>query len=421
MSRSSTAPRSAVVVGAGIVGLSTAWFLQDRGVHVTVVERDEVGAGASWGNAGYLSPALSTPLTAPHVLGEGLRGLVDRGAPLSIPLRVDPRLWGFLLRFASHCRTGYWRRAVRHHLPLLEECLRAFDTLTADGVGAETHRAPVVAGFESARAAAAMARELTGLQRLGASVDFDELGRREASSLRPQFSERIAAAVRIDGQRFLDPGRFVDQLAHSVVGRGACIHPRFAVTSIVAERDRVVVRPDAGPSVTADVAVVATGAWLDDLGRSRGVRPRVRAGRGYSFHVPTDAPVDGPIYLPGVRVACTPYQDGLRIAGTMEFRDIDEPVDLRRVDAIVDSVRPLIAGARWRERGPAWVGARPVTADALPVIGATRQPGVFVAGGHGMWGVTFGPVTGRLLAEHITTGKQPPELAPFDPLRGRAG
>ena len=84
-SRGDITPRSAVVVGAGIVGLSTAWFLQDRGVHVTVVDRDEVGAGASWGNAGYLSPGLAMPLTSPHVLGEGLRGLADRRAPVEHP------------------------------------------------------------------------------------------------------------------------------------------------------------------------------------------------------------------------------------------------------------------------------------------------------------------------------------------------
>jgi D-amino-acid dehydrogenase len=417
LSRGDITPRSAVVVGAGIVGLSTAWFLQDRGVHVTVVEREEVGAGASWGNAGYLSPALAVPLTSPHVLGEGLRGLADRGAPLSVPVRADPRLWSFLLRFAAHCRSGYWQRAVRHHLPLLEECLRAFDTLASNGVDAETHDAPVVAGLETVRAARAMARELTALRRLGVPVEFDELGRSEVSSLRPQLSQRIVAGLRIDGQRFVDPGRFVDRLAQSVIRRGASIRTRFPVRRIVTDLDRVFVCPDEGPPVTADVAVVATGARLDDLVRTRGVRTRVQAGRGYSFSVPIDTPVDGPIYLPGVRVACTPYRGRLRVAGTMEFREVDEPVDLRRVDAIVDSVRPLVGGVRWDERSTPWVGARPVTADALPVIGATRQRSVFVAGGHGMWGVTFGPVTGRLLAEQITTGKQPTELAPFDPLR----
>ena len=174
---------------------------------------------------------------------------------------------------------------------------------------------------------------------------------------------------------------------------------------------------DEGPPVGADVAVLATGAHLGDLARDRGVRIPVRAGRGYSFTVPTDAPVPGPIYLPGARVACTPYRDRLRVAGTMEFRAADRPADTTRADAIVASVRDLLTGVRWDERSSPWVGARPVTTDALPLVGATRRPGVYVAGGHGMWGVTLGPVTGRLLAEQITTGKQPPALLPFDPVR----
>jgi D-amino-acid dehydrogenase len=103
----------------------------------------------------------------------------------------------------------------------------------------------------------------------------------------------------------------------------------------------------------------------------------------------------------------------------MEFRAADRPADDARADAIVASVRDLLVGVRWDERSRPWVGARPVTTDALPVVGATRQPGVYVAGGHGMWGVTLGPVTGRLLAEQILTGKQPSELVPFDPLRSR--
>lgn len=101
-------PRTAVVVGAGVVGLSTAWFLQEHGVQVTVVDRAQVAAGASWGNAGWLSPALAIPLNEPSVLRYGLRSLLDRRAPLSIPASVDPGLWRFLLQFAGNCTWRSW-------------------------------------------------------------------------------------------------------------------------------------------------------------------------------------------------------------------------------------------------------------------------------------------------------------------------
>src|SRR5699024_8068163 len=140
-------------------------------------------------------------------------------------------------------------------------------------------------------------------------------------------------------------------------------------------------------------------------------------GRGYSFTVPTDEPAHAPIKLPAERVVCTPYQGKLRIAGSMEYRRADEPLDRARVRAIVESARPLLRGVRWSERTDEWVGPRPVSTDGLPLIGATNTPGVYVAGGHGMWGYTLGPITGQLLAEQIETGKQPGALHAFSPTR----
>jgi D-amino-acid dehydrogenase len=127
------------------------------------------------------------------------------------------------------------------------------------------------------------------------------------------------------------------------------------------------------------------------------------------------------VYFPAQRVACTPLTsptgDRLRVAGMMEFRPADAPLDPRRVEAIVAAVRPLLEGVDLDDRQDEWVGSRPCTPDGLPLVGGTRSPRVFVSGGHGMWGIALGPVTGKLLAEQITTGVSPAALTPFDPLR----
>ncbi|MEO6085684.1 MAG: FAD-dependent oxidoreductase [Umezawaea sp.] len=410
-------PRSVIVVGAGVVGLSTAWFLQDRGVAVTVVDREGIAAGSSWGNAGWLSPGLAIPLNEPNVLRYGLRSLLDPRAPLRVPASPDPRLWTFLARFAAHCTWKTWGRAVRANLPLNAECLEVFDELTANGVTAPTVEAPITAAFETAEHAAGLLGELQRLSDAGQDISYARLTGSELREQLPQVTGRLGAGVRLDGQRYVDPGSFVESLARSVVSRGATIHPRFEVTSVRRHRDLCTVESATGQSLSADAVVLATGAWLGELGRAWGVTVPVRAGRGYSFTAPTDQPVPGPIYLPEIRVACTPYQGGIRVAGTMEFRKPDAPLDQSRIDAIIASARPLLTGIRWDERTDAWVGSRPVTTDGRPVIGAAGAPGLFVAGGHGMWGLTHGPITGRLLAEHITTGKQPDALREFDPLR----
>src|SRR5581483_20948 len=142
---------------------------------------------------------------------------------------------------------------------------------------------------------------------------------------------------------------------------------------------RVVV---AGRPADFDVCVLAHGAWIGQLARTAGVRVPVVAGRGYSFHVRLAEPLPAPVYLPGIRVACTPAPGGMRLAGTMEFRPADAPLDQRRIEAIVRPARSYLPGADWSAVTGRWVGSRPVTADGLPLIGRTQADGVYVAGGH---------------------------------------
>lgn len=407
-------PRSAIVVGAGIVGLSTAWFLQERGVEVTVVDRTGVAAGASWGNAGWVAPALTIPLNQPSVLGYGLRSLANPTAPLHIPLTADATLWTFLARFALNCRRSSWTHAVRANLPLNEECAEAFDVLTANGVDVPTTDGPITAVFQATRQAEHLLDELHRLEHAGQSIRVTGLSGDALREQVPLASRAITAGLNIEGQRYVDPGRFVRALADSVVDRGATIRT-LEITDVLPSETGVTASLTNGDALTADAAVIATGAWLSRLiGRWVGIP--VQAGRGYSFTVPVDRPVPSPIYLPEVRVACTPYQGHLRVAGTMEFRNPDEPAVAARVGAIVASTAPLLDGVRWGERTDVWVGPRPVTSDGRPLIGEVARA-VYVAGGHGMWGLAHGPVTGRLLAEHITTGKQPAALREFDPRR----
>lgn len=408
-------PRSVIVVGAGIVGLSVAWFLQERGVEVTVVDRQGVAAGASWGNAGWISPALTIPLNEPSTLGYGLRSLMNPAAPLHIPLRPDAELMGFLARFALNCRRSAWDRAVAANRPFNDECLETYDELTANGVDAPTTDGPITAVFTDERHALHLVDELRRIERAGQQVSYALLSGGQLTDQVSLASPALTVGVNVAGQRFVDPGRFTHALAQAVQARGATIRP-LDVDDIQTLRRgvRVYGRNHPGP-LSADAVVIATGAWLRRL-TGRWARTNVFAGRGYSFTVPTDRPVPTPIYLPEVRVACTPYRGGLRVAGTMEFRGPDEPLVPARIEAIIASVAPLLEGVRWEQRSDEWVGPRPVTADGRPLIGALA-PRVFVAGGHGMWGLAHGPVTGRLLAEHITTGKQPEALRAVDPLR----
>ncbi len=406
------------IVGAGMVGLATAWFLRQQGVKVTVLEKTKVAAGASWGNAGWLTPGIATPLPEPAVLRYGIKALVDPASPLYVPLRADPTLLRFLLGFARHSTSRRWSRAMGALIGVNSLALDAYDQLAVGGVGVPTRPAKTfIAAYRTEQARATLLEELGQIREAGQKVDFDTLSGAQAREIEPALSEEIGAAIALHDQRFINPGSFVDSLASSARQLGVEILEGVGVDQISDRGEQVELTCSDERTRSFDAVVIASGAHLNLLVREFGVRRVVQAGRGYSFSVPIDHVPSGPLYFPEQRVACTPIQDRLRIAGMMEFRGPDEPLDQRRIAAIVAAARPLLRGVDVDDRRDEWVGSRPCTSDGLPLIGATSSARVFVAGGHGMWGITLGPITGRLLAERIITGRNPGELVAFDPLR----
>jgi len=412
------APRQVAVIGAGMVGLATAWFLQEAGVRVTVYERDHVGAGASWGNAGWLTPALTAPLPEPTVVRYGLRAMLSPRSPVYLPPRADRTLLRFLTGFVAHSTARRWRAGMAAYVPLNERALEAFDVLTAGGLPAATHRAETfLACFRRERDAAGLLGELEQIRDAGQQVGFHPVTGWRVRAMEPVLSDRVGVAVQIDGQRYLHPPEFVWSLALAVRDRGGDVVEGVDVTDLHHERCGVAVVTSSGGRQRHDAVVIATGAWLGDLAGRFGVRLPVQAGRGYSFSVPVEQMPSGPLYFPRQRVALTPLGRRLRVAGMMEFRRPGDPLDPRRITAIVDAVRPYLRGVDLGRRRNEWVGSRPCTPDGLPLVGRTASPRVFVAGGHGMWGIALGPLTGQLLAQTVLKGESPSAIAPFDPLR----
>ncbi len=411
-------PRSVAIVGAGMTGLATAWFLQERDVAVTVIDRDGIAAGASWGNAGWLTPGLAAPLPDPAVLRYGIRAVLDPSSPVYLPLPIGPRLLQFLTKFACNSTAARWRRSMAALVPINNRALSAFDHLAEGGVNAHTQSAnPFLAAFRAESERTHLVKELNHVRAAGLDVHFDLLNREEVHAMEPLLGDEVGAAIRLRDQRFINPGAFAAELAAAVERRGGTFQLGTEVAAVENTQNAAVTRTDTNDTEAFDAVVLANGAWLDRLAQPHGVRMPVQAGRGYSFSVPTHHLPSGPLYFPNQRVACTPLGDKLRIAGMMEFRSPDAPLDPRRITAIVNSVRPLLNVGDPADRVEDWVGSRPCTHDGLPLIGRTRSPRVYVTGGHGMWGITLGPATGELLADLITTGEAPSELAAFDPLR----
>jgi D-amino-acid dehydrogenase len=399
-----------------MVGLSVAWFLQGLGTEVTVVDRDGVAAGSSWGNAGYLTPALTLPLPEPSVLKYGLRSLVSTNSPVGI--RPDPRLAEFLPAFALHSTTRRWRESMQIFNQLNRASLDAYDELTGNGVAATTNPAePFLATATTAERRNGLVDELEQAMSTGAAIDYDLIEGDQVRQVEPCLTDVPHYGVRIGGQRFINPPQFVGALADAVRSRGGTIVDGFDVVDIADLGTAVELRPrGSGQPLRSDRVVIANGARLNQLAYKFGVHRMVQAGRGYSFTVyPQDRPTH-PLYFPAERVACTPFDGGLRVTGIMDFESPDAAFNPRRIDAIVSSIAPMFTCVDWSNRTNEWVGSRPCTADGLPLIGRTRSDRVHIAGGHGMWGVVLGPLTGRLMADMV--GGRPAEVpTQLDPLR----
>lgn len=411
---------SVVVVGSGIVGLSTAWHLLREGVSVTIVEQSSVAAGASYGNAGWISPGLATPLPEPSVIKFGIKSLTDRDSPLYIPPTTDGAIMTFAARFARNCTRSRWNTSMKALLPLNEGAIEGYEEISSqsnhqDGLRAK--EAPILAAFYSKSDASALKEELADIVISGGTIKSQELSGSDLAGQYPYLNPNVSFAISLLGQRFIDPYRYCLSLADEVTALGGELRFGERVLGVEPTHSGATTRLSNGETVTSDAVVIATGAWTSTLAKSLGVKVSQAAGRGYSFWAASEEQIDHPIYFPAQRIACTPLDNGLRVAGTMEITGTLEAYDSRRVDAIVKSARGLLKGVNLEERKHEWVGPRPITEDGLPLIGPTKSENIWVAAGHGMWGVTYGPITGRLVAQALTSKRLPSTLRPFSPLR----
>ena len=409
-------PPSVIVVGGGLIGLTTALALDERGADVTVVDRAALGSGAARGNAGFLSPTLMAPLAGPGMLGTVARGLLSRDGPLRVRPRAVPSMtrWSIALLRAANAERF---EAGRASLAALN---RDLDGLLADlaALGVDVTRGgEIVVPFHDAALAEHFRAELEHMEQFGAGGPGPMLDGESLRRLVPALTDHVRAGFVLPGNRAADPRRYVDSVIDVLRERDVSLHEHCSISGFDVGGTRVRgVRTDQG-MLEADEVVLAAGAGIRALGRLLGLRLEVVAGQGYNVALPTTPELEHPVIVEEVHAVATPFADRIRLGGTMELAGDAPPFDQRRVDAILRSMRRYLDLA-WEERFDTWAGSRPMSADGLPLIGRTRRfANVVIAGGHGMFGLTLAPATGRAVAELLVDGHPSTDLSPFDPDR----
>jgi D-amino-acid dehydrogenase len=407
-----------VVIGAGVIGLLAAYELARRGEHVTVYDRGRPGAACSAGNAGWIVPSFSGPLPAPGLLAGTLRSMGNPASPLYVRPRLDLDLARWLWEFWRHCNRRDYEAGYEAIATLNRRTMACFDALQTGGVEFEMHRTGLLYVFLSD---AGQARHLDDLARLPSHgyAPPQELSRAEVRQLEPGLSQAVIGGLLLEWERHVRPETLAAGLADRLAGMGAQVRPGVEVTGVVrrGREVRAVATPEG--EVTADRVLVAAGAWSGLLARRIGFRLPLLPGKGYSITVSRPALRLGrALHLSEARLACSPFRDALRVAGTVEITTAATGMSRVRIAAIREAASRYLEDWATGRGEVEWMGMRPFLPDGLPAIG--HAPGfdnLYVAAGHGMLGITLAPVTGAVIADLMTRGSADLDLAPFDPGR----
>ncbi|WP_209424509.1 FAD-dependent oxidoreductase [Pararhodobacter sp. SW119] len=410
------------IIGAGIVGVATALWLQRFGRKVILIDRAGPAEGASFGNGGVLAACSVVPVTVPGLLAKAPRMLFDPGQPLFLRWGYLPRLAPWLIRYLRHGNAADVRRIATALHGIIGDSLADHRALAA-GTGAERFVVPSDYMFLYRDRAAYDADAFGWEIRRDLGLTYEEMDGEALRAHDPVYGPAVGYAVRVpDHGRISDPGAYVRALADHVVAQGGAL--RIAeVTDIACSDGRVTglrlrARDGTAETLECDAAVIATGAWSGALAAKLGLKVPLESERGYHIELwePSAMP-KAPGMIAAGKFVATPMEGRLRLAGVVEFGGLDAPPSRPPVEFLKRQVAAAFPGLTWRKMTE-WMGHRPAPTDSIPLIGPVPGvSGAYLAFGHHHVGLTGGPRTGQLLAQLIA-GKRPNiDLAPYAPSR----
>lgn len=404
-----------LIIGGGIIGISTAYFLAKKGAAVTLIEKGDVAAGSSYGNAGLVCPCHSTPLPAPGALTQGLKWLFDAESPFYIKPRLDADLLAWLWRFQRFSNHRAFGRAV----PLLRDLQRA----SLDLYQTIIEREKLACHFEKSgglmlyRTAVGFAHgqaETAVLQKHGLQMTI--LTGEEVRQREPLARAEIVGGIQYEEDAHLTPHLFVQGLAAAAQTQGARLLTQTELLDFAREGDRITAVTTTHGTFQPEQVVLAAGVWSSLLARQLGVKLPMQPAKGYSVTVkrPSPAPQTH-LHLGEAKVVVTPMGPHLRFAGTLELAGYDLSINQRRVQAILRAADDYLTGMEEKEIVEIWRGLRPCSPDGLPYIGRSAAvSNLIIAAGHAMLGMSMGPITGQLTAELAAEERPSLDLAAFD-------
>jgi D-amino-acid dehydrogenase len=392
------------VIGGGVIGLSSAYYLNKAGHNVTVIERGDITDGCSFGNMGYISPSHFVPLASPGIISQGLKWMLK---PTS-PFYIKPRLNADLMKWGYHFWKSSNAATVEKNSPHLNDILQLSRKLIGD------LRNDIGDNFDMETIGCLMMckQQKTLDHEFHLADDAESFGlkverllKEDVQNLEPNVEVNVAGAVLFKDDCHFNPGKMMLSLKDYLVGKGVKLVLHNTVTGFEKNGKKITaVITDKGKTA-ADAMVLATGSWLPVVAKMMGIKLLLQPGKGYSYTYPhVEKNIKYPAILVDGRCAITPWGHQLRIGGTMELSGINNKVLVKRMEGIYRSALDFYPGLKI-DLPPAdkiWNGLRPVTPDGLPYIGKhSLYDNLVIAGGHAMLGISEGTGTGKLVTEII--------------------
>lgn len=404
-----------VVVGGGVVGVCCAYELMRAGAEVTIVERDLCGRAASLGNAGWVVPSLSTPMPAPGITAQALGMLLKSDSPFLLRPRLDPEFLRWCWRFWRNSTQERYEAGLKAILNLNEQTIRLYKDLRASGIGFEMHERGLLIVTLSEETLEEYVELLETARAAGYAGEVELLGKEALLRVEPALSDAVVGAVHARDDLHVRPDSLVSGLVSHLVARDVRILEDTEVHALEPTGKGGLLLSTSREKLAADRVIVAAGMWSSELLAKAGVRIPLEAGKGYSATAggrgtkPRHA-----LKLAEPNVACSPFEEAVRISGIFELGARDLSVDRRLLEGVLRSASVFLRDWVMEEPRFECAGLRPTTPDDSPLIGAV--PGMehlYVATGHGMLGVTLAPATAAALAPLVLEDREVPELEPF--------
>lgn len=410
----------AIIIGGGVIGLFSAYYLHKSGWEVEVLEQGDLTDNCSFGNAGMVTPSHFVPLASPGIIEQGIRWMFNSKSPFYVKPSLNRELIGWGLKFVKSATKKHVERSaggLRDISLLSRNLYHEFEKDSGIDFGLQDKG--ILMLFKSPQVEEEeihMAEKATNL-----GLDAQYLTPAETRKLQPDIELDILGAVHYHCDSHMSPNKLMNGLVKYLEAEGVKIHRNTEVVKINHEGTKITSVSTADKVFTADSYLISGGSWSPAIARMADLNIPLMPGKGYSFMVNDPVkPMSIPSILCEARVAITPMNGGIRFGGTMEIGKINKQVNMNRVKGIVESVPKYFPDFKLPvpDQKDVWFGFRPCSPDGLPYIGMSgKYKNLAIATGHAMIGLGLGPATGKLIADAFNGNNPVINTSMFDPGR----